>query len=216
MITASKMSFDANDANDANKVVMLAEARSDNWSQLLMKVGADRDKAAFALLFDHFAPLLKGFLMKGSALGPERAEELAQETMIKVWRKADSFNASKASASTWIYTIARNCRIDWLRREAKSSRDIEAEDIYEFGDENPSFNSLVQIRNRDKIRENLAFLPPEQLEVLAKIYFEGKTHSEVSLELDLPLGTVKSRIRLALNRLQVRMTAAEAKQDACG
>jgi len=133
--------------------------------------------------------------------------------MIKVWRKADSFNASKASASTWIYTIARNCRIDWLRREAKSSRDIEAEDIYEFGDENPSFNSLVQIRNRDKIRENLAFLPSEQLEVLAKIYFEGKTHSEVSSELALPLGTVKSRIRLALNRLQVRMTAAEAKQD---
>ena len=80
--------------------------------------------------------------------------------MIKVWRKADSFNATKSSASTWIYTVARNCRIDWLRREAKSSRDIEAEDIYESSEENTSYTSLVQIRNRDLIRENLALLPP--------------------------------------------------------
>jgi RNA polymerase sigma-70 factor (ECF subfamily) len=156
---------------------------------------------------------VKGFLMKGSSLGPERAEELVQETMIKVWRKADSFNATKSSASTWIYTIARNCRIDWLRREAKSSRDIEAEDIYESSEENTSYTSLVQIRNRDRIRENLVLLPPEQLEVIAKIYFEGKSHSEVAAELTLPLGTVKSRIRLALNRLQLRMTAEENTQD---
>ncbi|MDP4766695.1 MAG: sigma-70 family RNA polymerase sigma factor [Pseudomonadales bacterium] len=192
---------------------MLAEARSDIWSELLVKVGAGRDREAFGELFAHFAPLLKGFLMKGSSLGPERAEELVQETMIKVWRKADSFNATKSSASTWIYTVARNCRIDWLRREAKSSRDIEAEDIYESSEENTSYTSLVQIRNRDLIRENLALLPPEQLEVIAKIYFEGKSHSEVAAELTLPLGTVKSRIRLALNRLQLRMTAEENTPD---
>lgn len=196
-----------------NKVAMLAETRSDNWSELLVKVGADRDKAAFAQLFDHFAPLLKGFLMRGSTLGPERAEELAQETMIKVWRKASSFNARKASASTWIYTVARNCRIDWLRREAKASREIEADDIYESTEENPSYSSLVQLRNRDRIRESLAQLPPEQLEVVGKIYFESKSHSEVADELALPLGTVKSRIRLALNRLQLRMTTEEGNQD---
>jgi RNA polymerase sigma-70 factor (ECF subfamily) len=207
MITASKKTV------NVNKVVMLAEARADNWSELLIKVGAVRDREAFAELFAHFAPLLKGFLMKGSSLGPERAEELVQETMIKVWRKADSFNATKSSASTWIYTIARNCRIDWLRREAKSSRDIEAEDIYESSEENTSYTSLVQIRNRDRIRENLVLLPPEQLEVIAKIYFEGKSHSEVAAELTLPLGTVKSRIRLALNRLQLRMTAEYNTQD---
>lgn len=207
MITASKKPV------NANKVVMLAETSRDNWSQLLIQVGTERDKEAFALLFGHFAPLIKGFLMKGSSLGPERAEELAQETMIKVWRKADSYNVSKSSASTWIYTIARNCRIDWLRREAKTKRDIDAEDIYEAVEENPSFTSLVQVRNREKVRENLAYLPPEQLEVVSKIYFEGKSHSEVAGELELPLGTVKSRIRLALNRLQVRMTAEEIKQD---
>jgi RNA polymerase sigma factor (sigma-70 family) len=207
MITASK------NTSDVHKVVMLAEARSDMWSELLVKVGAGGDREAFGELFAHFAPLLKGFLMKGSSLGPERAEELVQETMIKVWRKADSFNATKSSASTWIYTIARNCRIDWLRREAKSSRDIEAEDIYESSEENTSYTSLVQIRNRDLIRENLALLPPEQLEVIAKIYFEGKSHSEVAAELTLPLGTVKSRIRLALNRLQLRMTAEENTPD---
>ena len=207
MITASQMT------GNPNKVAMLAETRSDNWSELLVKVGADRDKAAFAQLFDHFAPLLKGFLMRGSTLGPERAEELAQETMIKVWRKASSFNARKASASTWIYTVARNCRIDWLRRETKASREIEADDIYESTEENPSYSSLVQLRNRDRIRESLAQLPPEQLEVVGKIYFEGKSHSEVADELALPLGTVKSRIRLALNRLQLRMTTEEGNQD---
>ena len=207
MITASKKTV------NANKVVMLAEARSDTWSELLIKVGAERDRQAFSELFSHFAPLIKGFLMKGSSLGPERAEELVQETMIKVWRKADSFNATKSSASTWIYTIARNSRIDWLRRESKSSRDIEAEDIYESSEENPSYNSLIQKRNRDTVRKNLAYLPPEQLDVVAKIYFEGKSHSEVANELSLPLGTVKSRIRLALNRLQLRMTAEENKKD---
>ena len=83
------------------------------WSELLTKVGDVQDKEAFSQLFQHFAPLIKGFLMKGAPFGYEQAEELAQEAMIKVWRKASSFDDKKSSASTWIYTIARNCRIDW-------------------------------------------------------------------------------------------------------
>ena len=196
--------------NSVNKVVMLAEGRADEWSELLTRVGAERDRDAFTRLFEHFAPLLKGFLMKGSNIGHELAEELAQEAMIKVWRRADSFNRQKSSASTWIYTIARNCRIDWARREIRRQKDIHADDLYEPGDDNPSQVSLAQLRNQRTVRESLDALPQEQVEIISKIYFEGKTHSEVSEELSLPLGTVKSRIRLALKRLNVQLeTEAE-------
>jgi RNA polymerase sigma-70 factor (ECF subfamily) len=203
MITGKRNSVN----NPINKVVMLAETTADEWSNLLIKVGLDRDREAFTLLFRHYAPLLKGFLMKGSNIGHEQAEELAQEAMIKVWRKADSFNRQKSSASTWIYTIARNCRIDWIRREVRRQRDIHADDLYEPGGENPSQVSLVQLRNKRTIRASIETLPQEQIEVISKIYFEGKTHSEVSEELSLPLGTVKSRIRLALKRLNVQLDA---------
>ncbi len=189
---------------------MLAETSSDEWSDLLNKVGADRDQAAFTRLFEHFAPLLKGFLMKGSNIGHELAEELAQEAMIKVWRRAESFDRSKSSASTWIYTIARNCRIDWIRREIRKQRDINADDLYEQAEENPAFVSLSRVRNQKAVRENLNCLPQDQNEVICKIYFEGKTHSEVATELSLPLGTVKSRIRLALKRLNVQLSTEEA------
>lgn len=187
---------------------MLAEPRADEWSDLLVKVGAEKDREAFSRLFTHFAPLLKGFLMKGSNIGQELAEELAQEAMIKVWRRAESFNSQKSSASTWIYTVARNCRIDWARKEVRRQREINAEDLYEPGDDNPSQVSLAQLRNKRTVRESLQTLPQEQIEVISKVYFEGKTHLEVSEELDLPLGTVKSRIRLALKRLNVQLEAA--------
>ncbi len=187
---------------------MLAEPRADEWSDLLVKVGTEKDREAFSRLFSHFAPLLKGFLMKGSNIGHELAEELAQEAMIKVWRRAESFNRQKSSASTWIYTVARNCRIDWARKEIRRQREINAEDLYEPGDDNPAQVSLAQLRNKRTVRESLQALPQEQIEVISKVYFEGKTHLEVSEELELPLGTVKSRIRLALKRLNVQLEAA--------
>jgi RNA polymerase sigma-70 factor (ECF subfamily) len=194
-----------------NKVVMLVEPRSDNWSELLSQVGASQDRDSFTRIFEHFAPLVKGFLMKGGSVGPEHAEELAQEALFKVWHKAASFDRKKSAASTWIYTIARNCRIDWLRREMRKKKDIQAEDLYDIDeDTNSNFSSLEQLRNRDKVRQKLAGLPLEQMEVVTKIYYEGKSHSEVANELSLPLGTVKSRIRLALKRMQVRLSQEEA------
>ena len=195
--------------NDS-KVVMLAENSPDDWSDLLVKVGENHDRQAFSRLFAHFAPLVKGFLMKGSNIGAEQAEELVQETMIKVWRKANSFNRQKSSASTWIYTIARNSRIDWIRREARTQVEIDADDLYDTGEENPSYSSLVRVRDKENIRNNIGELPQEQLEVITKVYYEGKSHSEVSDELGLPLGTVKSRIRLALKRMHLTL-AKEAE-----
>lgn len=203
MITAKRKTV-----NDGN-VVMLAESSPDDWSDLLVKVGKTQDREAFSRLFAHFAPLVKGFLMKGSNIGVEQAEELVQETMIKVWRKADSFNRQKSSASTWIYTIARNSRIDWLRREARTQVDIDADDLYDIGEENPSYSSLIRVRDKENIRNHIGDLPQEQLEVVTKVYYEGKSHSEVSEELGLPLGTVKSRIRLALKRMHVSLAKGE-------
>ena len=95
------------------------EKRSDQWSQLLIAVGKDRDRQAFAELFEHFGPLLKGFAHASRSEGwfPGLGDDLVQEVMIKVWNKAAGYNAEKASATTWIYTVARNCRIDMLRRK---------------------------------------------------------------------------------------------------
>jgi RNA polymerase sigma-70 factor (ECF subfamily) len=120
-----------------------------------------------------------------------------------VWQKAGAFDPQKAAANTWIYTIARNCRTDMYRRLQKFDTAVSADD-FELEDETEeSFTVLHQRRNRDKVRESMKELPPDQAQILAKVYMEGKSHSEVAEELDLPLGTVKSRVRLAMQKLQL-------------
>ena len=154
--------------------------------------------------------MLKAFLLKSGGVTPENAEELVQETMIKVWRKAPTFSASQASASTWIYTIARNTRIDWLRQQArKDPNDLNAEDIYDERETPTPFSSLVHLRNKRQIGEQLKLLPRDQSEVLQMMYFQGKSGQQVADALDLPLGTVKSRIRLALGKLKLSMAATQ-------
>ncbi len=180
-----------------------SERRDDEWSQCLELVGARRDREAFARLFKHFAPLVKAFALNGSALAANHAEELVQEVMIKVWQKAAKYNARKASASTWIYTIARNCRTDLYRRLQKFDTPLSADDIWPDSETTELFTSVQMKRDAVRIREMLSAIPHEQAQILAKIYMEGKSHSEVAEELDLPLGTVKSRVRLAMNKLQL-------------
>ena len=97
---------------------------AENWNDHIERVGKNKDKAAFQSLFKHFSPYLKAFLIKSGGVTPENAEELVQETMIKVWRKAPSYSSSQASASTWIYTIALNTRIDWLRKQNRQNPDL--------------------------------------------------------------------------------------------
>ena len=187
--------------------MQLKPERQDDWSTLLSQVGKHRDRQAFIKLFKHFAPLIKGYsLSKGVAAGPESSDELVQEVMLKVWQKAPSFDPRKAAASTWIYTIARNCRIDLLRRSAKHpTSSVEADDVWQQDDENGPYSLLQHTRNQDSIRSSFRQLPSEQSHILTKVYMEGKSHSEVARELDLPLGTVKSRVRLALKKLQVTL-----------
>ena len=178
--------------------------RTDEWSECLTLIGQTEDRAAFTRLFRHFAPLMKAFALSGSTLSANNADELVQEVMLKVWQKAGAFNAEKAAASTWIYTIARNSRTDLFRRLQKFDTPLSADDVSGSQESEEAFMVLHQKRGRDKIRGLIDELPNDQAQILAKVYMEGKSHSEVAGELDIPLGTVKSRVRLALQKLQIR------------
>jgi RNA polymerase sigma-70 factor (ECF subfamily) len=167
---------------------------------LVEAIATNRDRDAFSRLFKHFAPRLKGF---GLRRGTDAAssEELAQETLLTVWRKADTFDPTRATVSTWIFTIVRNKRIDLFRREGYPEADLAeaAESIYEGPAADDEFD---RVESSEALRAALDVLPAEQLEVLQRAYFEDKSHSVIAAELGLPLGTVKSRIRLALARLR--------------
>jgi RNA polymerase sigma-70 factor (ECF subfamily) len=188
------------------------------WVDCLARVAQKQDRGAFRELFQHFAPLVKSFAFKVPSLQePETfSEELVQETMLKVWTRASTFDSSLASPGTWIFTIARNMRIDLLRKQARHTvntvsltRDdedddeLDMEDLWFEDESGDVFNLLVQQRSRKQIHESLLRLPAEQADILRKVYLEDKSHTEVAAELALPLGTVKSRVRLALNKLKL-------------
>jgi RNA polymerase sigma-70 factor (ECF subfamily) len=177
--------------------------RDDEWSRCLQQVAQQQDREAFSRLFGHFAPLVKAFAISGSAHSAAHADELVQEVMIKVWQKAKAYDPAKAAASTWIYTIARNCRTDMYRRLQKFDTPISADDIWPDESDDEPFVAVQQRRDAARVKELLGELPHEQAQILAKVYMEGKSHSEVAEELELPLGTVKSRVRLAMQKLQV-------------
>lgn len=174
--------------------------RSAGHVALLRAVAEEGDREAFAELFAYFAPRLKSYLVRlGSDSGS--AEELVQEIMILVWRKASRFDASQASVSTWIFTIARNKRIDALRRDRRG--DLDSEDPLLQPEAEVAADKTVEMRQDNaRVRAALDQLPQEQADLICKAYFEDKPHGAIALESELPLGTVKSRLRLALGRLR--------------
>lgn len=180
-------------------------------SQLVLAVAQNRDKAAFAALFDHFAPRLQAYLIRmGSDSGS--AEEIIQDVMTTLWTKADLFDPDKSSIATWLYRIARNRRIDGLRRNRVEYYD--PLDAPEIADETPDADRKIDLEFReDKIRSSLKELPAEQLELVRFAFFEGLSHSEIADKTGLPLGTVKSRIRLAFTKLR-RTLESEGVIDA--
>ena len=205
-------------AKPATRAAMTPESaiRDDDWTLLLGKVAVDRDRAAFSKLFSHFAPLVKGFCLSKPVPGQPSnlAEELVQEVMIKIWHKAGSFDPSKASASTWIFTLARNCRIDLLRRSSRHiAQPLESEDVWAAEDEATPVSHLQKSRDSRLLKEACKTLPEEQLLVITKVFVEGKTHMETAEELQLPLGTVKSRVRLGLKKLQVLISNRSNEVD---
>jgi RNA polymerase sigma-70 factor (ECF subfamily) len=169
-------------------------------ASLIEAIAADRDREAFAALFDYFAPRIKGFLMRSNT-PPAGAEELAQEALLIVWRKAEQFDRTKAGASAWIFTIARNLRIDVARREQRS-RLLDLEATEEADPPAPPDTMLLVGEREQRVHAALTHLSDDQLRVVRLSFFEGKAHGDIASELELPLGTVKSRIRLAMNRLR--------------
>ncbi|MGE4218754.1 MAG: sigma-70 family RNA polymerase sigma factor [Alphaproteobacteria bacterium] len=176
-------------------------------SDLLVAVARNRDRAAFRQLFEHYAPRVKGYLRRQGC--PDGvAEELAQEAMLRVWHKANQFDPAKASPATWIFTIARNLRIDALRREGRPEPDREAAMATALPEPQPDWMVEAEERRRN-VQAALADLPAEQADIVRLSFFEDRSHSEIAAALDLPLGTVKSRLRLAFARIRKALGASE-------
>jgi RNA polymerase sigma-70 factor (ECF subfamily) len=181
---------------------------ADEAAALIEAIAARQDRAAFAALFRHFAPRIKAFIMRNGT-DADAAAEVAQEAMILVWRKAASFDRSRASAATWIYTIARNKRIDLLRRTGRPPIDTEDWLTIFSTEEDTADKSVLAGQTYVRMKELMDGLPADQLVVIRKAFFEDKTHTAIAEELRLPLGTVKSRIRLALGRLRAALEKEE-------
>ncbi|MEN3975507.1 sigma-70 family RNA polymerase sigma factor [Emcibacter sp. SYSU 3D8] len=179
--------------------VVTSPEESRRLEALVSDIARRRDRGAFIALFSHFAPRLKSFMLRGGA-DPETAEEIVQEAMITVWNKAEQYDPARAALSTWIFTIARNKRIDMLRRQVRP--EIDPLDAFPVEPEAPADARLALEQASADLRGSIARLPAEQRQVLQLAFFEDKPHSVISVELGLPLGTVKSRIRLALTRLR--------------
>ena len=180
-------------------------------SGCVLAVARRSDHAAFAVLFSHFAPRLKTYFLR-SGMADAAAEELAQETMVLVWRKADRFDPAKAAASTWIFAIGRNLRADALRRGWHAAPAVPATGRADEGreapehDPAPTAEALVASAQREgRLRQALRGLPPEQAEVLRLSYFDGRSHAQIGQALGIPLGTVKGRLRQALARLRAAL-----------
>ncbi|GAB2177428.1 sigma-70 family RNA polymerase sigma factor [Dongia sp. agr-C8] len=173
---------------------------------LLLRVAA-ADRAAFAELYGHYGPRLRVYMRK---LGADAAasEDLVQEAMAAVWNKARLFDPAKANASTWIFTIARNRRIDLIRRERRPEIDAEDPSLQAEAPDSPE-ETMITRRNAAAIRAALAELPPDQAEVIRMSFFEDRPHGAIAAALGVPLGTVKSRLRLAFRRFRKALGETE-------
>lgn len=172
----------------------------DRLADCVEQIAHARSRPAFSELFEHFAPRIKSYLIR---LGSEAssAEEIMQEVMLNVWRKAEQYDRRQASVSTWIFRIARNRRIDMLRRTNKPELDAEDPMLQPAEVEAPDI-TVNRVQLEVKVREVIETLPEEQLILLKAAFYEGLSHSEIAKAYGLPLGTVKSRIRLAFMRLR--------------
>ncbi len=178
-------------------------AEAPHWEDLIRAIAADQDRDAFARLFAYFAPRVKAFMQR-SGVAADAAEELAQETMLNVWRKAALFDAGTAGAAAWIFTIARNLRIDAYRRTQRGIDAIAAEFEFELEADDALQPDAAMIAKQDQTRVRAALdqLSAEQLRVVELSFFEQQAHADIAATLGIPLGTVKSRLRLAMNRLR--------------
>lgn len=183
------------------KVTTIRDRENTDWVACIAAIRDTQDQAAFARLFGHFAPRVKAFLMRSGA-DATLAEECTQEVMATLWQKAHLFDPARASAATWIFTIARNRKIDALRKQKRP----EPEDLPWGQDPEPDQADMLALQQEsDQLGDAIASLPAKQRELIEKAYFSDLSHSEIAAQTGLPLGTIKSRIRLALDRLRHAM-----------
>ena len=200
-MTTTKKAVSMNDSTAADD--------TPDWGALLARVAEHDDKAAFRAIYQHFAPRIKAYAINQGF--SQHAEVLVQEVMTSVWRNADKYSASLASVSTWIFTITRNQRIDILRKLNRTRAEvvIETEDLWQIPTEDTTICSIQNLSTEKFVKTAIDKLPEEQMIALRKVYYEGKTHEEVAEELNIPLGTVKGRLRLSLQKLRVMFEAKE-------
>ena len=183
------------------KATMRLEGEAD-WSALVLRVRDNADEQAFSQIFAHFAPRVRAFLRKSGATDAQ-AEECTQDVMSTLWQKAHLYDPGRASVSTWIFTIARNRRIDALRK----SRRPEPEDLPWGPEDEPDQADVFEMQQESRrLVDALADLPENQRVLIERAYFGELSHSQIAAETGLPLGTIKSRIRLALDRLRRKMS----------
>ncbi|WP_242521650.1 sigma-70 family RNA polymerase sigma factor [Motiliproteus sp. SC1-56] len=180
-----------------------------HWAELMARIADNRDKNAFSRVYDHFAPRVKSYLL-GQGAQEALADELLQAALLQVWEKAGQFNARVGSLSTWIYRIARNRYFDHLRRERVRDRPppdawLQQED--EFEREVHGGTQTEVERERLSVENALKQLPSRQAQVLYMSFYQGKTHVEIAGEMDIPLGSVKSSLRLAFEKLRCSLGA---------
>lgn len=181
----------------------LSEAERAYFADLLVAVAERQDRQAYAGLFGYYAPRVKSYLIRLGADNAQ-AEEIAQDVMVTVWRKANLFDREQASVSTWIFRIARNRRIDLFRRAKRPDLDPEETMILPSGAEAP--DARVEAKETEsRVRAAMRDLPEEQLSLLRLAFYDGLSHREIADKLDVPLGTVKSRIRLAFVNMKARL-----------
>lgn len=180
-------------------------------ASLVLAIAARQDRGAFAALFSRFAPRLKTWFMRAGTPA-DRAEDLAQETMLAVWRRAESYDPTRAGVATWIFTIARNQRIDALRRLARPLPDGDDPSFAPPAPPSPDA-AFDAAQDEDRVRTALRDLPAEQAEVIRLSFYEDRPHAEIERALGIPLGTVKSRLRLAINRLRANLSAPTTRDQ---
>lgn len=172
------------------------------WADLIVDVARRQDRASFQLLFLHFAPRVKS-LMLSNGLPEEAAEEIAQETLLTLWRKAEQFDPIAGSSAAWIYTIARNRRIDFIRRRGREVLTVPDADAEYVPDQGLGPDGVAEeSETASRVESAVAALTEDQVRVIKLSFFEGRPHAEIARELQIPLGTVKSRLRLATKRLK--------------
>lgn len=187
----------------ARKGLSITAPSPDTLEALAVRIAQDRDRQAFKMLFAHFAPRIKSFILK-QKVTDEVAEDLTQEVMVTVWQKAHLFDPKKARLSTWLFRIARNKFIDRVRRQKYIEVDVDNH-MQSMEASEKTDEPVIQMQDQTRIVSALKVLKPELKQVIELSFYKDLSHSQIAEELGLPLGTVKSRIRIAFQKLRVEL-----------